>query len=337
MILYLTHYLLALLLTAFFLFILIPLAPKVGLIDIPNQRKCHVCPTPLVGGIAIFLSILFSLLILSYFTRYQWPFYILAALGILGLLDDYRDLKASLKLALELVLCSIFILSSGDYIIWADSLSHMNSVLTIIFMVALINSSNMLDGVDGLLGSFTIIALLCLAIISVYENLYQDLVLLSLFIGALMGFLPFNFQFAAKKKSLTFLGDAGSLMLGFILSWFCIMLSHKINIFYLIWFVALPLFDMGRVILVRLWAGHHPMHSDRQHLHHLLLKKYSPHKTVLISLLITLGLSIFGIMGWVYETPRHVMAVNIILVFCIYCYLISSYVKVPQTNTNLDI
>lgn len=336
MISYLTHHLLAFLLTLFFLFILIPLAPKMRLIDIPNQRKCHSFPTPLVGGIAIFLSLFFSLLIFSHFFVYQALFYVLAGLVMLGLFDDRHDLKPHLKLFLELLLCSMFILLSGNYIIWADSLSHLNGIVTIFFIVALINSTNMLDGVDGLLGSFTTIALFCLAIISVHEALYQNLLLLSLFIGAVMGFLPFNLQFIAKKRGLAFLGDAGSLMLGFTLAWFCIVLSHKVNIFYLIWLVALPLFDMGRVILTRLWAGQHPMQSDRQHMHHLLLQKYSPRKTVLIGLLITSGLSIFGITGWVYEIPKHTMAVNFVIVFCIYCYLINSYVKLPQANTKMD-
>jgi UDP-GlcNAc:undecaprenyl-phosphate GlcNAc-1-phosphate transferase len=178
----------------------------------------------------------------------------------------------------------------------------------------------MLDGINGLVVGFMIVALSFLAVFYVYYKV--DFSLIFLFLSALIGFLPFNFQFFKKGSAMAFLGDAGSIMLGFMLAWFCLALSDKVSISYLFWILALPLLDMARVTMVRLFSRSNIMKPDRRHLHYLLLEKFSARSTLIIMLFASVVLSSVGVIGWLYKLSDKAMLFGLAAVLIGYYYLV---------------
>lgn len=248
----------------------------------------------------------------------------------MGCLDDFIDLHHHLKLFFEILLCAVFVFFNEFYINNCLNLESyvVCTLFTIIFIVALINSINMLDGMDGLVGGLIVIIFFSFYIISVAEYLHKNILLIYLFGGALTCFLLFNLRFPWQCKALVFLGDAGSIMLGFVLGWFSISLSYKTDFVNILWVLALPLWDMVRVIFVRLLSGKHPMKADRQHLHHLLQAKgFSVSQTLFIILSIVIFSSSVGIGGWFYEISTLLMLSIFIIMFVIYFYTISFLMK----------
>ncbi|MEK8017390.1 MAG: MraY family glycosyltransferase [Candidatus Parabeggiatoa sp.] len=327
--------LLAFFLTFFVLILLRKISFYIGLVDIPNSRKTHTSKIPLIGGIAIFLGVFFSLLILQRISDYDNLFYMLGGLVLLGSLDDFMDLSYFFKFFCEILLCSLFVIFNEFYINNFLNLEAyiLYELFTIIFMVALINSINMLDGIDGLAGGFTVIVFFLIGIISLACHFYENILLIYLFGGALASFLLFNIRFPWRCNALVFLGDAGSILLGFMLAWLSISLSHKVNFINILWSLALPLWDMTRIVIVRLLSGKHPMKADCQHLHHLLQSKgFSVSQTLFIILSITVISSGIGISGWFYEIPIQLMWFSFLMLFFLYCYIVNYLTKKTLDN-----
>jgi UDP-GlcNAc:undecaprenyl-phosphate GlcNAc-1-phosphate transferase len=281
--------------------ILIPffkkIAVKVNLVDKPNYRKIHQDAVPLVGGIAIaitfFLVLAIQSLLFTYTKGYITILVSAFILLIVGIIDDKMDIKAKYKLAIQLLLSFIIAASSiritslfglfGIYeiAVWAQY------ALTIIVITGVVNAFNLMDGVDGLVGGLSLLGFTMFLVSSFYfkdANLgYISIV----FIGAIIGFLRFNLS--AKK---IFMGDAGSLFLGFILISLGIQLMEKqsnvTNTSYgygfilLLAFFAIPVLDSLRVYMGRIKRGNSPFSADKSHLHHLLLTAGLTHKKVSI-------------------------------------------------------
>jgi len=281
--------------------ILIPflkkIAVKVNLVDKPNYRKIHQDAVPLVGGIAIAITSLMILVIQSLlFTNAKEYTIIFASafiLLIVGVIDDKMDVKAKYKLIIQLLLSFIIASSSvritslfglfgiHEIVIWAQYL------LTIIVITGVVNAFNLMDGVDGLVGGLSLLGFTMFLVSSIYFK-DTNLTFISIgFIGAIIGFLKFNLS---SKK--IFMGDAGSLFLGFILITLGIKLmerqSNVVNINYgygfllVVAFFAIPVLDSLRVYMGRIKKGNSPFSADKSHLHHLLLTAGLTHKKVSI-------------------------------------------------------
>lgn len=257
------------------------LAFKLRLIDVPDARKQHKGDIPLIGGICIYVGII----IYFFYVDKLNPsiemilvssFFIL----ILGVYDDFTNLKPKLKLFFQLVLVALTIYISGIKIESLGFLFGLHYPLnlgllavpfSIISVVGLINAFNMIDGIDGQAGFLSIIAIIGIFIFGLEQvgsDLYEILLVIS---SGLISFLFFNFLSINKMK--IFLGDAGSLFLGFIISFTLIYCSQILKIFspsFALWCVAIPLFDFFSVVILRKIYKEKLIISNRDHIHHFL-------------------------------------------------------------------
>ena len=265
---------------------------KLGLVDQPNERSSHTKIVPRVGGLAIFLPYL-VLGIGFYITGYDYlqlhsGYWLgLGAIVALGTIDDRLDLSSSLKFFVQFAVAAYYVLSTGNYV---DNLyglfgvgalpSWLGISLSIITVVYLINAVNLIDGVDGLASG---ISLLALYLFSTLMGGGEHLITFA-FIG--LGLIVFmGFNYSDKRK--IFLGDAGSLSLGFILATFAMEFLHSGNshivhlnlnpVIVAVLVLGYPLADTIRVFAIRISMGLSPFNADRRHMHHVLLDKGFSH------------------------------------------------------------
>ncbi len=269
------------------------LALRVKWVDLPNARKVHTVPIPLVGGIGIFLALAAALLLSrSFWSEVSGA---LPAMGLstvmllIGMLDDKFDLPAMYRLIIQLC-CAYALAALGIRIVSLHGVFGIYElpaiaqyVVTIIVVTGVVNAFNLMDGIDGLAAGLAILGCATFAVIAYLVGQYALLMLFGGLVGGLIGFLKFNLG-----KSKVFLGDGGSLMLGFLLAATAIMLLQAIpqgfmaqNPFAL-WLIAgiffTPVLDALRVFARRMRDGYSPMHADRSHLHHLVLMLGLNHK-----------------------------------------------------------
>ena len=265
---------------------------KLGLVDQPNERSSHTKIVPRVGGLAIFLPYL-VLGLGFYLTGYDFlqlnsGYWIgLGAILTLGTLDDRLDLSSALKFFIQFAVAAYYVLSTGNYV---DNLyglfgigalpSWLGISLSIITVVYLINAVNLIDGVDGLAAGISLLALY------LFSTLMGggEYLITSIFIG--LGLIVFmGFNYSNKRK--IFLGDAGSLSLGFIIATFAMEFLHSGNAHHLhlnlnpvivaILILGYPVADTIRVFAIRISMGLSPFNADRRHMHHVLLDKGFSH------------------------------------------------------------
>jgi UDP-GlcNAc:undecaprenyl-phosphate/decaprenyl-phosphate GlcNAc-1-phosphate transferase len=269
------------------------IAVKIGLTDQPNPRKVHRQPVPLVGGILIFCATLFSLLIQVAAVHEGNAMYVFFAGSLMmlvtGVIDDRLDVRASYKLVIQIAL-AWFVYSSGIRIeslyglMGIDTIpTYAQGVLTMIVIVGVVNAFNLTDGIDGLAGGLAFLGLVTYCFLSVYLGKNELLTFFCALIGAIIGFLRYNFSRTQK----IFMGDAGSLVLGFILVVSGIILLQasegtayvSTTVATVSGVLALPVIDSLRVYRGRIKAGHSPFRADRTHFHHLVLSLGVKHKT----------------------------------------------------------
>lgn len=279
--------------------IIIRIAHKQHWYDARNHRKIHVEDTPRIGGIGIFVSFLASALVAALVaagttgslpsspdtvaTFGELLVYVLpAVIGMtlihaLGLIDDFRDLRAVLKLLIQVVAAAVVTLGpfrietiTVPYLWYQIDLGWLSYPLTILWIAAVSNAVNFVDGVDGLAGGISAIAALFFGVIALLTGHgVTALVAVGLF-GAILGFLIYN-----APPARIFMGDSGSYVLGFALAVFPLMLADEsrssLVLIPAISILAVPFLDMTTSIFRRLRRGKHPFSADREHLHHKLM------------------------------------------------------------------
>lgn len=277
------------------------LAYKIGAIDVPkDNRRMHKKPTPRIGGLAIFLGFLITCL---FFCEYRKELFLLLGgallIVILGIFDDVFSLNAFVKLICQLAISAIPVIGGIriDYIHLGEKNIEMgiwSIPVTILWITALTNAINIIDGLDGLsCGVSTISAIsIFFVVILQGEDIYYALVALIL-IGSCFGFIPFN-----RNPARIFMGDTGALFLGYTLSLISVEGMFKMHtaismIVPLIIF-ALPLADTLTSIVRRVLTGRNPFSADREHIHHKLIDMGFTQKET-----VSLLYSICGILGLV--------------------------------------
>ncbi|BBE50263.1 Undecaprenyl-phosphate alpha-N-acetylglucosaminyl 1-phosphate transferase [Ferriphaselus amnicola] len=274
-------------------YVLTPVACRIRLIDKPNERKQHRGEIPLIGGIAIFLA-----LIPAMFS--QWAagvdailIWAVSALLLVGALDDRFHLSAKLRLAIQVLIVGV-VFSSGTSIHGLGNIFGMGAielhgvidfVITAIVVLGIINAVNMVDGVDGLAGSLMLVAVAGMVGLAVWTGHLEKLPILISLAGALIGFLGFNLRHGFRQHAAIFLGDSGSMFIGILLVILMLRLldasAGQIKPITMIWLLAVPLLDMCAVIFRRLSQGDSPLVADRNHIHHILLRRgYSTNQVV---------------------------------------------------------
>ena len=254
---------------------------RLGLVDVPGGRKAHCGDIPLAGGIGIFLTI--SLLsITQHVTVFSDQLlWVAALLFFVGVIDDAVHINAWLRLfvhyccgLLMAIVAAVAIVEVGDLLTFGSIPLLLLSVpLTALSVAGLCNAINMIDGLDGLAAGLVLMPLLLLAGLAgaAGHPMLPALLLIAVPLGV---FLVFNLGPNYAWLPRIFLGDAGSVTLGFLLTAALVALSQGplalIEPVTALWFVTVPLMDMLATMLRRVRQGHSPLYSDRLHLHYSL-------------------------------------------------------------------
>ena len=283
-------------------------AQQFRLTDVAGKRAAHEGSTPIFGGIAIFSGIIFSLLFWAELENIQFLLASFLIVFFVGVIDDLLNLSPLKKLIGQVIAVLIVIYlgkleigSMHGVLGLTNQLPEWISILFTIFVVIVItNGFNLIDGVDGLAGGLGVIASSTFGIIALLMNQEDMAIIAFALTGALLGFLKYNLH-PAK----IFMGDAGSLVVGMILSVLAInLIKHGLvteNIklpnkgpLLAIVILATPLFDSLRVFIVRVSKGVGPLSPGRDHIHHALLDLGLGHKRTALILYFVSALLIFG-------------------------------------------
>ncbi len=264
------------------------LAVHLGFVDAPAQRKLHAAPMPLLGGLAIFGGAVIALIAFSG----QLPPSVggvLSAMTIvvlIGLLDDWMGLPAWAKMG-GLLLASI-VLILFDIRVKLPIPEPLNMALTLFWLLGIANAINFLDNMDGLSAGISAVAASFMLLLGLINDQFLVSALAAAVLGATLGFLRYNF-----KPARIFMGDAGSLFLGFLLALLGLQLRFPDNVSFVTWMVpifilAVPIFDMTLVVVSRLRRGLSPNTPGKDHISHRLVQMgYTQREAVLIIYLIT--------------------------------------------------
>jgi UDP-N-acetylmuramyl pentapeptide phosphotransferase/UDP-N-acetylglucosamine-1-phosphate transferase len=262
---------------------IIQVAHKKQLLDVPNARKSHTNNTPRLGGLAIFAGFLSSYLLFGII--YKEIQYLLSGcllIFFLGLKDDMISVSAFKKIMVQFIAAGIIVFLGDVRIGSLELLGHtlvldigLSYMLSIVFILGITNALNLIDGLDGLAAGLTFIGLLILsyAILNTRSVNYYLIGITVALCGALAGFLRYNLW-----KASIFMGDTGSLLCGYILSFLLIKtiqissVENRFDVFMSAFMcVMLPSLDMIRVFFIRVFNGRSPLAADRNHLHHRLI------------------------------------------------------------------
>ncbi len=264
-------------------------ARRIGMVDKPSARKQHTVPTPLLGGVAIYLAVIIALVILGdkfYIGQVAGIFLGATLMSFLGLWDDRRGLSPWVKLAGQFAAAGVLVLTDVriTFLPW----ELVNIAATLLWVVFITNAMNLLDNMDGLSGGIAAIAALFFLLFAAMSQQYLVGALAAALVGACIGFLFYNLNPAR-----IFMGDTGSLFLGFTLAAVGIKLRFPDNSPFVTWMVplvvlAVPLFDTSLVIVSRLRRGLNPLTTPgKDHLSHRLARLTgSPREAVLICYLL---------------------------------------------------
>ncbi len=244
------------------------------LFDLPGGRRIHSEPTPRIGGVAIFLALLLPLLIFFKVPPQLYGIYLgLISIFTLGILDDLYELPAWTKLVGQVFAASITIFFGitisnltnpfGGTILLSP---FVDVILTLVWILLIVNTVNFLDGLDGLAAGISGIASFILIVLSLFTIVNQPdtASMAAIVLGAALGFLYYNWH-PAK----IFMGDSGSHILGYMIAILSIISGGKVATAALV--LGFPILDVAWSVVRRLGTGRHPFSADRMHLHHRLL------------------------------------------------------------------
>ncbi len=301
-------------------------AQKVGAMDVPNEaRRVHDHPIPRMGGLAIFFGFVISVVLFADITKQIQGILIGCVIIIAtGAVDDIVSLNAWLKLALQTLAAIVAVLHGVvievlmNPIVFSDTqhlfLGVLSIPVTIIWIVGITNSVNLIDGLDGLACGVSVISSVTMLVTALLVAEGNVAVILAALAGACVGFIPYNFN-PAK----IFMGDTGALLLGYVLATMSVVGMFK---FYAIVTFAVPLLAMALPLVDtvfsfcrRLLHGQSPMHPDRGHFHHRLIDMGLTQKQA-VSVLYSIS-AILGLLAVVLTTHSEIRFLLLIIAFCI--------------------
>ena len=309
---------------ALLIHLLRPVALRVGLVDDPGGRKRHEGSIPLIGGAAIVLAFgLVSLIFIPIIAPYRPMFVGLALLVIIGVMDDLRELAPRNKLAHQFIAAVLMTSWGGNYLtdlgaLWGDQLFDLQDwgiPFTLFAALSVINAYNMSDGIDGLAGGWALITFAMMAYLGLLTG-QETLASFSLIlVGCLGGFLLFNLRHPWRQRAAVFLGDAGSMAIGFLVVWFSVELTQpttapamRVPPVVMLWVAGLALVDMFAVTTRRMSKRRNPLQPDRTHLHHVLLRiGFSDQRVVFFLMMVNALLGLVGIAGWLLGVSEFVL------------------------------
>jgi UDP-GlcNAc:undecaprenyl-phosphate GlcNAc-1-phosphate transferase len=299
------------------------LAPKIGLIDHPCERKAHEGIVPLIGGIVIFPVFIILSLLSGAGLAGNWPLYsAILILLITGAIDDRRHLPAFLKFGVQFVAAFLVVVPGGAELkdlgnlfgLGVFELGWMSVPFSIVAMVLLINAVNLMDGVDGLAGGTVFIILGWFLFGCIAAGGSGPMLSIALLMACVGGFLFYNMRSPWRAKAAIFMGDAGSLCLGLMIGWYAIHLSPQegrvLEPMAVAWILAVPIWDECAQFYRRVCEGRHPFSPDRGHFHHHFERAgISPGCASLTIHALTLIMGGLGVFGSMMGLPLPVLTV----------------------------
>ena len=335
-------------------FILSPLvksfAYKIGAIDVPkDSRRMHKKPIPRLGGLAIFLGFLFSILLFVRPFDMQLRGILLGSVMIvvLGVVDDSAPLRAGFKFIVQIAaaLIAVYhgvvveILSNPN--VFSDEpywyLGWASVPITLLWIVGITNSVNLIDGLDGLANGVSTISALTMLVISLLVSEGQTAIIMAALVGACAGFMPYN-----KNPAQMFMGDTGSTFLGFILATVSIqgLFKYYAIISFAVPFLilGLPMFDTLFAIVRRLAHGQNPMSPDRGHIHHRLIDMGLNQKQAVAALYVVS--SILGLSAVVLTTGGAMRAMTFLFAVAVVGFFASRIIfprEIAETRHEKEI
>ncbi|MCI2058204.1 MAG: undecaprenyl/decaprenyl-phosphate alpha-N-acetylglucosaminyl 1-phosphate transferase [Oscillibacter sp.] len=303
-------------------------AYKVGAIDVPKDaRRMHKVPIPRLGGLAIFIGFMFSILLFANVRGdRQMQGILLGAviIVVLGVVDDITPLPAMFKFVIQIaaaliptlhgvlihVISNPNLVSDNPY--W--NMGKLSVPITVLWIVAITNSVNLIDGLDGLANGVSAISATTMLVIALMVSEIQVSIVMAALVGACVGFMPYNMN-PAKM----FMGDTGATFLGYILATMSVQGLFK---FYAVisfavpfLILGLPIFDTAFAFIRRIAHGQSPMHADRGHIHHRLIDMGLSQKQAVATLYVISA--ILGLSAVVLTTTTELKAMVFFVALCI--------------------
>lgn len=337
--------------------VILHFARKHGIVDNPNFRKIHRKPVPVMGGVAVFAGILASSLILLYLDPAPiilWILFSMSFMLMIGIWDDIKGLSITFRFVIEFTFVGLFVYNTGIYVdnlhgLWEFQTNEFPVfffVLSMVSGVGIINSINMIDGVDGYSSGFCIQACICFSLLF---GVVGDLLMMEFCLISAAALLPFFMHNVFGEESKMFIGDGGTMMLGILMTIFAFLsLSSKslcqqlevkqVSLIAITMAIlSVPIFDTLRVMVLRILRGASPFKPDQTHLHHLFIEMGFSHLGVSMSIL---SINFFVILVWLvsWETGASiecqiwiVILMGVLLTFGLYNWL-----KMQQLGGKLD-
>ncbi|MFT5706114.1 MAG: UDP-GlcNAc:undecaprenyl-phosphate GlcNAc-1-phosphate transferase [Oceanospirillaceae bacterium] len=321
------------------LFLFRKLAKKIGLVDQPNERKHHDGQIPLIGGISIFSTLIITLTIFfpisDSLLLYLFCSFILI---FIGLIDDKIDLSFKLRLLVQIGISLVMILIGHKslnylgFIVPGEALHlpiYVSYGLTVLAVIGAINAFNMVDGIDGLLGGLSSVTFAALGYMFYVSGKSDLAIFCVLFVSAIVPYVLLNLGFPFGQRFKVFMGDAGSMFIGFTVIWLLIEASQNdvsltISPVTALWFIAVPLIDMVSIMFRRIKKGQSPFKPDREHLHHICQRLgMSSRLSLLFICLMSAIMAWIGVWSEVNDVNESIMFLLFIMIFAVYLYLIS--------------
>jgi len=253
-----------------------------------------------------------------------------------GTVDDYLDLTPMQKLVCQTLAALVMVFGAKIVLLDLGALDVNNELLalgllavpvTLLATVGVVNAINMTDGLDGLAGSLVLVNLLGLMAATVLFGHGEGLGLLAILGAAILGFLAFNYRMPWRPTAVVFLGDSGSMFLGFTVAWFAIKFtqgdSKVLAPAAALWFLILPLLDTVTLTVRRILKRRPPFGADREHLHHIfLLAGFTVSETVAIMVAISmLGVGV-GLAGTYFQLPDYALLSSFLVAGGLYFWMI---------------
>ena len=258
--------------------------------------------------------------------------YALVPLLVAGLWDDLFEARTLVRVVAQIIAGVLMVYQGGVVIhnlgalvdpAHSVMLHGWAALFTIFCVIGVVNSINMIDGLDGLAGGLVLVALGWFALAASIQGAALDTVFAIAFMGAVAGFLAFNFRHPIHKRASVFLGDTGSMMLGLVLVWLAVRLTQvktgSMPPMAAVWVIGVPLLDTLSIIVRRLAQGRSPLAPDRDHLHYVLVRAgLSVRQTVSILMLVGLLFGAIGIGAWRFGVPDRVLFYGALSVYAVY-------------------
>lgn len=305
--------------TAAFMLALRPVASGVGLIDRPSGRKTHEGEIPIIGGLAMFAGLFAGVTLLQGPSTSLGSLFVASLLIVsIGTLDDRFGLSAAVRLVTQIGAVLVMVFGAGlqlgdigdPFGTGTIGLGSISLVITVLVTLTVINAYNFIDGADGLAGSMALIALLAISVVGGYAGASTGIALTVA--ASIAAFLIFNFPTIFNRPVRSFMGDAGSTLLGFTIVWVtlgvCQGSERLISPVYCLWFAAVPVFDCLTCFVRRAMAGKSPFAPGRDHFHHTLQRgEFGIRQTLSILTGLQLLYTIAALGAWYGDVPEFIM------------------------------